>query len=227
MSRTRKGERKKQDIIDTAAALFARQGYPGTSIQEIIDQLGCTKGSFYHHFKTKLDVLLAITRQRAQEAGARYRTNCPLDPVAALNMLLLEASCLNAPNLPLIKNLAGLQDGFEAQALLSVLHKAIMAQFLAPFSRVAAGLKQNEQAVYDDPQTLEMVLAGFLAGCALLTEKLTFIQTDNSPGELISLLRALRRQVEAGLGLMPGLAVILEYEDLLALADALSGQRLC
>ena len=39
--------------------------------------------------------------------------------------------------------------------------------------------------------------------------------------------RALRRQVEAGLGLMPGLAVILEYEDLLALADALSGQRLC
>ena len=61
MSRVRKGERKKQDIIDTSAALFARQGYPGTSIQEIIDQLGCTEGSFYHHFKTKLDVLLAIT----------------------------------------------------------------------------------------------------------------------------------------------------------------------
>jgi AcrR family transcriptional regulator len=217
----RKGERKKQDIIDTAAAMFEKQGYPGTSVQDIIDHLNCSKGSFYHHFKTKLDVLLAITQQRAQEAGARYRADSPMNPGAALNTLLLEASCLNIPNLPLIKNLIELQDEFEGQALLSVLHKAIMAQFFTPFSRVVAGLKQNEQAVYADFQTLQMVLAGFLAGCALLVEQLALPQTDKDPGKLIGLLRALRRQVEAGLGLAPGLVVIMEHEDLLALAGIL------
>jgi hypothetical protein len=75
--------------------------------------------------------------------------------------------------------------------------------------------------VYADFQTLQMVLAGFLAGCALLVEQLALPQTDKDPGKLIGLLRALRRQVEAGLGLAPGLVVIMEHEDLLALAGIL------
>ena len=53
----RKGERRKQDILAAASELFLKKGYTATSIQDILDVLGCTKGSFYHHFQTKFEVL--------------------------------------------------------------------------------------------------------------------------------------------------------------------------
>ncbi len=47
----------KEKIIETATALFAKKGYEKTTIEEIIRQTGCSKGGFYHHFKSKDEVL--------------------------------------------------------------------------------------------------------------------------------------------------------------------------
>lgn len=53
-------------VLDAAARVFARQGYDRTSIDDIADELGSTKGRVYHYFRTKSDILLAV-----QTAGAR------------------------------------------------------------------------------------------------------------------------------------------------------------
>lgn len=50
-------------IVDVAAELFKRKGYAATSISEIAQAAGMTKGSLYHYIYTKEDLLSAIVEQ--------------------------------------------------------------------------------------------------------------------------------------------------------------------
>ncbi len=63
----KKGDLRKQEIIETAESLFCRYGYENTSIQNILDQLSISKGSFYHHFESKESLLEGICRKRAEQ----------------------------------------------------------------------------------------------------------------------------------------------------------------
>jgi AcrR family transcriptional regulator len=47
-------------IVNVAADLFARNGFGATSLDDIADQLGATKGALYYHVKNKEDILRHI-----------------------------------------------------------------------------------------------------------------------------------------------------------------------
>jgi AcrR family transcriptional regulator len=49
----------RQAIIDSALALFERNGFHATSVQAVADDADVTKGAFYHHFESK-DQLVQI-----------------------------------------------------------------------------------------------------------------------------------------------------------------------
>ncbi|MFD2673679.1 TetR/AcrR family transcriptional regulator [Marinicrinis sediminis] len=51
---------KKTQIIEEAIALFAEKGYYQTTIQEIAEHCGMSKGSVYSYFESKEDLLLSI-----------------------------------------------------------------------------------------------------------------------------------------------------------------------
>lgn len=50
---------KEKKMIETAVRIFATKGYSSTSIQEIVDACGMSKGAFYLYFKSKDALLLA------------------------------------------------------------------------------------------------------------------------------------------------------------------------
>lgn len=85
----KKGDLKKQEILRTAEFLFCRNGYEATGVQEIIDALHTSKGSFYHHFVSKEALLEEICRARLS-ADALHCQLPPSgsDPVSELNALL-------------------------------------------------------------------------------------------------------------------------------------------
>ena len=56
-----KGDIRKQAILDTAENLFFEKGYVKATIQDFLDALECSKGSFYHHFESKLQVLTELS----------------------------------------------------------------------------------------------------------------------------------------------------------------------
>jgi AcrR family transcriptional regulator len=58
----------RERILDVALDLFVTQGYDGTSLREIAEQLGVTKAALYYHFKSKEDILLAL-HMRMHEFG--------------------------------------------------------------------------------------------------------------------------------------------------------------
>ena len=54
-----KAERTRQYIIETTAGIFNTKGYAGTSMSDITEATGLTKGSIYGNFGNKEDVALA------------------------------------------------------------------------------------------------------------------------------------------------------------------------
>ena len=65
-------------IINAAWALFYEQGYEDTTIEEIIEQSGTSKGSFYHYFEGK-DALLGTLSDLFDEKYAQLREILPPD----------------------------------------------------------------------------------------------------------------------------------------------------
>ena len=47
-------------IIKESIDLFNKKGFSKTSIQDIVDAIGVTKGTFYYYFKSKQELLMDI-----------------------------------------------------------------------------------------------------------------------------------------------------------------------
>ena len=58
----------RERILDVALELFGAQGYDGTSLRQIAEQLGVTKAALYYHFESKEDILRAL-HMRLHEFG--------------------------------------------------------------------------------------------------------------------------------------------------------------
>ena len=70
MARNKHPEETVNLILDVATRLFMEKGYEYTSIQDIIDNLGgLSKGAIYHHFKSKEDILVAVTDRMTEESN--------------------------------------------------------------------------------------------------------------------------------------------------------------
>ena len=53
-------EEQRELILRQAARLFAEQGYPGTSMNQVAQACGLSKPSIYHYFRDKYDLLVQI-----------------------------------------------------------------------------------------------------------------------------------------------------------------------
>jgi len=58
---------KKQQIINAAYSLFINKGYNASSIQDILDEAGVSKGTFYNYFASKAECLIAIMESIGSE----------------------------------------------------------------------------------------------------------------------------------------------------------------
>lgn len=70
---------RREHILRVAARVFARKGYRAASLQEIADEVGVTRPSFYYHFKSKQQILAAIVD------AALARADRTLDEVLAVS----------------------------------------------------------------------------------------------------------------------------------------------
>jgi AcrR family transcriptional regulator len=84
-SRGERAARTREVIIDAAAEIFDRNGYPGAGLAEILRTAGVTKGALYFHFASKEELARAIIDQ--QFAG-RPDPGSVAAPGAALQSLI-------------------------------------------------------------------------------------------------------------------------------------------
>ncbi|MCY1222556.1 Bacterial regulatory protein, tetR family [compost metagenome] len=85
------GADARQRIVDTAYELFARRGIRDVGVNELISRAGVAKATFYRHFASKDELVLAFLEQRDRlwtvdtiVADARRRGGTPAEQLLAI-----------------------------------------------------------------------------------------------------------------------------------------------
>jgi AcrR family transcriptional regulator len=98
--RQRRYKRRREEILDVSARIFAEKGYGDTKITEIAEALDIADGTLYNYFRSKRDILLAImdkaksgTAPLAQEIG-ELRTR---DDIVAMLAMAYEVFTTHLP----------------------------------------------------------------------------------------------------------------------------------
>jgi AcrR family transcriptional regulator len=77
--------RRREEILDAAAPVFAEYGYPNTDVQFIADALQVGKGTIYRYFPSKQDLFLAaVDRGMQRLRQATDAATAVADPLEAL-----------------------------------------------------------------------------------------------------------------------------------------------
>lgn len=67
-------EERKNEILDVAEQLFAEKGFDNASTNDIINRIGIARGTLYHHFGSKEEILDALVDRMTLAAIARSKS---------------------------------------------------------------------------------------------------------------------------------------------------------
>ncbi|QVK17648.1 TetR/AcrR family transcriptional regulator [Mycoplasmatota bacterium] len=94
MSRNKYPEVTVNRILDISLELFLKKGYEKTTIQDIVDNLGdLSKGAIYHHFKSKEEIIDAVTVRMYQEHNPfnKIKEDSPLNGLQKIKKIFIES----------------------------------------------------------------------------------------------------------------------------------------
>jgi TetR/AcrR family transcriptional regulator, transcriptional repressor for nem operon len=77
----------KTKLLDAALRVVRAKGYTATRVEDICDAAGLTKGSFFHHFKSKEDLGIAAAAHWGETTGGLFAMapyHAPADPLDRL-----------------------------------------------------------------------------------------------------------------------------------------------
>ena len=150
----KKGEIKKQEFIRTAEMRFCRDGFENTSIQDILNDLHTSKGSFYHHFISKEALLEEICKSRALNTSEMvFRNMMPqMQPLDKLNMLISGMIPFTGEKLTFLLMLIPIFSGPEGITIRNFYKNELEQIYLEPVSEaLRAG---TEQGIYSCKDSL-------------------------------------------------------------------------
>lgn len=75
---------RRQQIIDAAATCFVRDGFHGTSMQDVIREADLSVGAFYRYFRSKTELIRAIAEQVVSELIEDFNTLVVVEPTPPL-----------------------------------------------------------------------------------------------------------------------------------------------
>ncbi|PFB58176.1 TetR/AcrR family transcriptional regulator [Bacillus cereus] len=88
-------EERRKEILETAERLFITKGYTKTTVNNILKEIGIAKGTFYHYFKSKEEVMDEIIMRIIKEdvtKAKRIVTNPDIPVLDKLFKILMEQS---------------------------------------------------------------------------------------------------------------------------------------
>ncbi len=185
-------------LISTGARLFHERGYTAVGVAEICDEAGLKKGSFYHFFESKLDLVLQAidcyahaydeVMVRAEALGGSPRQQLEAVLRGLYEMMRARAEADGRMRGCPIGNLAlELADRDE-----SIREKidGVFARWRGAFAAIVRrGIERGELVAVDPDKTAEILVA-MVQGATLLAK------TANDP-EVVA------RLIDAALGVVP------------------------
>ena len=64
---------RRRELVAIAEQLFLKQGYENTTVNQIIGTLNLAKGTYYYHFRSKEDILIAVSDKLISDTRQKLR----------------------------------------------------------------------------------------------------------------------------------------------------------
>lgn len=94
---SKEAEERRNEILDTAEMLFFAKGYARTTVNDILQEIGIAKGTFYYYFKSKEEVMDAVV-MRYIDAGVDAARQIAADPKLTVHEKLLQIIMAQKPD---------------------------------------------------------------------------------------------------------------------------------
>lgn len=153
----------KDKILEAALALFAEDGYDGTSVEEIAKQVGIKAPSLYKHFRGKEDILNALI----DSAEARYEVFFGSDKnIGQIPQNREEFVRVTMEKIrftmhdPMIRKMRKflVQEQFRSERLAEVTTRHQLNGIQRMYAKIIEGMMKEDLIVKDDPALLSMEL---------------------------------------------------------------------
>lgn len=153
---------RREEIVETAAALMNRGGYVQTSVSELLAATGLEKGGLYHHFRSKEELALAAfdlahARLLQRTAEAVGPASSPREQIAAAADAALDQACGGTGGCPMIR--LALDAGERHPAL-----RARAAEAMQGFREMTRALLRADPPPGADPDALGDVIVALVEG---------------------------------------------------------------
>ncbi|WP_242657974.1 TetR/AcrR family transcriptional regulator [Lachnoclostridium phytofermentans] len=194
MRRIKEPEVRKSEILDAAQKLFAEKGYSKTTVTDILNVHGLSKGVFYYYFKSKEEVMDAIIQRivDAEVEGAKRIVSSPdLTPPQKLCAILLGQGQTEEN----VKSKEDMIDQFH-MAENAEMHQKSMVQSVKQLVPVIAEIISQDKKIFKTDYPQETV-AFFLAAGQFIFDQGLFQWNEE---ELSKLVMAFVELIEKTLG---------------------------
>ncbi|MEN9865912.1 MAG: hypothetical protein RL748_1502 [Pseudomonadota bacterium] len=135
---------RRNELIAKSARLFREKGYEKTTVRDIAAAVGMQAGSWFYHFKTKQEILLAIMEQGMQQSLREIEAIVAQDlaPRAMFRELVLaHLKTLLSPEHDFISVILYESRSLDADGRAKVM--ALMSQYQALWEKVILALHES------------------------------------------------------------------------------------
>ena len=164
----------KARIIAAAWQLFSSQGYDRATVEAILDNVGVSKGAFYHYFSSKEDVLDAVVEHMTGQALDHIKSSLQDASLSAIDKLNRFLSA--ARNLPVLLR----EDNVIIRHKMSLRNVALALPVLADI--IAQGVREGVFDPVETEETARLIL--HLAGEWGEVQARTLLEAPNTPENL-------------------------------------------
>lgn len=210
----RKGDEKRQQLLDVAEALFCQRGYERASVQDILSAAELSKGGFYHHFASKEEVLRALCERRAARAAAftEDALRRAVSPMSRINAVLHGFTPLRREEAAFMAMLRPIIGKTEGRAVAMAYQDALCERFL-PMLKAEVAAAAAVEAVCPPVKDMEALVLHTVNHCWM--EAAVAFDNQGVPDflALLNLLEKYRRAVEILLDAPYGSIEIIRVEE--------------
>lgn len=171
ISRREKQERTRTALLQAAAKLFCRHGLDGTSIADVAEEAGYTKGAFYANFRSKEELFLVMLDDKFSAELKRLESALTGDEepreearTAAADFIRFARSDADWPRLYFqFASYASRNDDFRQE--LATRQRAMRERLVGIYERWASGFDIAPPLAVEDITAMTYFMAdGFLVG---------------------------------------------------------------
>lgn len=186
--RHEKGAKTKEKLIEASIRLINERGYENTSIDDICAACGTSKGAFYHHFRSKMDIVTAMEK-KVSSAVAENDTPENADVFTRLmNAFMQFITGVQESGLGLVRqrtiyNVGGKYIEDAADGSYSVSTRQTTKRILA--DAIKKGELSESTPVDDISESISVFISGLIASWTMNSGRFDLVERSQNLGELV------------------------------------------